>query len=85
MDKEKSRKRRSDVGGAHKAYVYDGKGIEMLNFAGVVEAEYESLRDAVVGNEIGASYQGILACCNGKTRKHRGKVWRWKEVGDEED
>ena len=81
---KKERKKRSDAGGRHRAYTYDGRGVDMLNFAGEIEAEFGSLRQAAIENGIGASYQGILACCNGKTRKHCGKVWRWKEVGDEE-
>lgn len=80
----RSRKRRSDIGGNHRAYTYDGKGVEMLNFSGVVEAKFESLRSAVKDNGIGASYQGILACCNGRTRKHCGKVWRWVVDGSGE-
>ena len=81
---KKERKKRSDAGGRHRAYTYDGRGVDMLNFAGEIEAEFGSLRQAAIENGIGASYQGILACCNGKTRKHCGKVWRWKEVSDEE-
>lgn len=77
-EKDKKRKMRSDTGGSHRAYTYGGKGVEMLNFVGDVEDEFRSLRDAVDRNDVGASYQGILACCNGRTRKHCGKVWRWK-------
>ena len=73
------RKERKDKGQRHNAYTHGGKKIGQYNLAGVLECEYDSLQDAVDNNEVGAIYQGILYCCQGKIRKHCNKVWKWKE------
>lgn len=73
------RKQRNDKGKRHAASTHGGKRVLQCNMRGVVEKEYDCLMDAVDYNGIGATYQGILYCCEGNIRKHRGKVWRWKE------
>lgn len=73
------RKQRNDKGKRHAASTHGGKRVLQCNMCGVVEKEYDCLMDAVDYNGIGATYQGILYCCEGNIRKHRGKVWRWKE------
>lgn len=81
-----SRKQRNDKGKRHAASTHGGKRVMQCNLAGTVEREYECLMDAVDYNGIGATYQGILYCCEGAIRKHKGKIWRWgsSEVGNED-
>lgn len=73
------RKERSDKGKRHSASTHGGKPVIQCNLAGMQEREYDCLMDAVDYNEVGATYQGILYCCEGSIRKHKGKVWKWKE------
>ena len=73
----RSRKRRSDAGGNHRQYKHEGVRVGQYDLAGRLEREYESLVDAAERNTVGATYQGIYACCNGLIRKHANKVWRW--------
>lgn len=73
------RKERKDKGKRHRASTHGGKKILRYNLAGKLEQEYESLADAVDNNEIGATYQGILFCCQGRIRKHCGKIWRFDQ------
>ena len=73
------RKERKDKGKRHKASTHGGKRILQYNLAGKFEKEYGSLADAVDENGIGATYQGILFCCQGRIRKHCGKIWRFEE------
>lgn len=73
-----ARKQRNDKGKRHTASTHGGKVVQQCNLAGVIEREYDSLMDAVDYNDVNATYQGILYCCEGNIRKHRGKVWRWK-------
>ena len=73
----KSRKRRSDAGGNHRQYKHEGVRVGQYDLAGRLEREYESLVDAAESNKVGATYQGIYACCKGSIRKHANKVWRW--------
>ena len=67
---------RSDRGGSHRKYRHGGVRIGMYNFNGELEAEFEDLDAAVRGNTVGATYNGIVACLTGKTKKHAGKIWR---------
>lgn len=73
----RSRKRRSDAGGNHKQYKHDGVKVGQYDLQGRLEREYESLVDAAENNKVGATYQGIYACCKKAIRKHANKVWRW--------
>lgn len=73
----RSRKRRSDAGGNHRQYKHDGVRVGQYDLQGRLEREYESLVDASENNKVGATYQGIYACCKGAIRKHANKVWRW--------
>ena len=73
----RSRKRRSDAGGNHKQYKHEGVHVGQYDLAGRLEREYESLVDAAERNTVGATYQGIYACCKNAIRKHANKVWRW--------
>ena len=73
----RSRKRRSDAGGNHRQYKHDGVRVGQYDLQGRLEREYESLVDASESNKVGATYQGIYACCKGAIRKHANKVWRW--------
>lgn len=71
-----SRKEREDKGRRHKASKHGGFAVGQYDLAGRLEVEYESLVDAVDRNEVGATYQGILSCIQGRIRKHCGKIWR---------
>ena len=73
----RSRKRRSDAGGNHRQYRHDGVKVGQYDLAGRLEREYESLVAAAENNKVGATYQGIYACCKGAIRKHANKLWRW--------
>lgn len=73
----RSRKRRSDAGGNHRQYRHDGVRVGQYDLQGRLEVEYGSLVDAAESNRVGATYQGIYACCRGAIRKHANKVWRW--------
>ena len=77
MREIRSRKRRSDVGGNHKQYKHEGVRVGQYDLQGRLEREYESLVDAAERNTVGATYQGIYACCKNAIRKHANKVWRW--------
>ena len=77
MREIRSRKRRSDVGGNHKQYKHEGVRVGQYDLQGRLEREYESLVDAAERNTVGATYQGIYACCKKAIRKHANKVWRW--------
>lgn len=81
MREIRSRKRRSDVGGNHKQYKHEGVRVGQYDLAGRLEREYESLVDAAERNTVGATYQGIYACCKKAIRKHANKVWRWDKEG----
>ena len=74
------RKQRNDIGKHHKAHKHGGKKVGQYNFAGELEREFDSLADAAEDNDIGATYQGILFCCQGKIRKHCNKIWRFEEI-----
>lgn len=76
------RKERSDKGGRHRASRHGGFRVGQYNLAGKLEAEFDSLIDAVEKNTVGATYYGILACCMGQNHKHRNKFWR-KETDNE--
>lgn len=76
------RKERSDKGGVHGRPRHGGKCVEQYNLAGVFECVYDDLQDAVKRNKVGATYQGILACCEKRIRKHHGKVFRWSSSVD---
>lgn len=71
------RKERCDKGGSHERPTHGGKRVEQYDLAGGFECEYASLQDAVARNKVNATYQGILACCERRIRKHHGKVFRW--------
>lgn len=73
------RKERKDKGQRHKAYSHSGKKIGQYDLAGTLECKYESLQDAVENNDVGAIYQGILYCCQGKIRKHCNRIWRFEK------
>lgn len=77
MREIRSRKRRSDAGGSHRQYRHDGVRVGQYDLQGRLEREYESLVDAAENNKVGATYQGIYACCKNAIRKHANKVWRW--------
>lgn len=77
MREIRSRKKRSDIGGNHKQYKHDGVKVGQYDLQGRLEREYESLVDAAESNNVGATYQGIYACCKKAIRKHANKVWRW--------
>ena len=77
MREIRSRKRRSDAGGNHKQYKHEGVRVGQYDLAGRLERVYDSLVDAAESNKVGATYQGIYACCKGAIRKHANKVWRW--------
>lgn len=79
------RKERKDKGKRHKASTHGGKRILQYNLAGQLENEYESLADAVDNNGIGATYQGILFCCQGRIRKHCSKIWRFDSEDDKSE
>lgn len=80
-----ARKQRNDKGKRHAASTHGGKIVQQCNLAGVIEREYDSLMDAVDYNGIGATYQGILFCCQGKIRKHCNKIWRFDNDSEETD
>lgn len=82
MREIRSRKRRSDAGGNHKQYKHEGVKVGQYDLAGRLEREYESLVEASERNTVGATYQGIYACCRGAIRKHANKVWRWDKPSD---
>lgn len=67
---------RSDKGGTHRKPKHDEYRILMYNFAGVLEAEFEGISDAVANNGVGGTYHGILGCVQGRLKKHAGKIWR---------
>lgn len=73
----RSRKKRSDTGGNHRQYKHEGVKVGQYDLQGRLEREYESLVDAAEHNKVGATYQGIYACCKKAIRKHANKVWRW--------
>lgn len=77
MREVRSRKKRSDIGGNHRQYRHDGVRVGQYDLQGRLEKEYDSLVDAAGSNKVGATYQGIYACCKGTIRKHANKVWRW--------
>lgn len=76
------RRERKDKGRRHRASTHGGKRVLQYNLAGQFECEYDSLADAVEKNGVGATYQGILFCCQKKIRKHRNRIWRFEEDGD---
>lgn len=78
----RSRKKRSDTGGNHRQYKHEGVRVGQYDLAGRLEREYESLVDAAERNTVGATYQGIYACCKKAIRKHANKVWRWDKPSD---
>lgn len=73
----RSRKRRSDAGGNHRQYKHEGVRVGQYDLAGRLERVFDSLVDAAERNTVGATYQGIYACCKKAIRKHANKVWRW--------
>lgn len=77
------RKQRTDKGERHRASKHGGFRVGQYDLAGRLEVEFSSLIDAVENNKVGATYNGILACCMGRSHKHRNKFWR-KEVGNEQ-
>ena len=77
MREIRSRKRRSDAGGNHKQYKHEGVRVGQYDLAGRLERVYDSLVEASERNKVGATYQGIYACCKKAIRKHANKVWRW--------
>lgn len=77
MREIRSRKRRSDAGGNHKQYKHEGVRVGQYDLAGRLERVFDSLVDAAENNKVGATYQGIYACCKKAIRKHANKVWRW--------
>lgn len=77
MREIRSRKRRSDAGGNHRQYKHEGVHVGQYDLQGRLEREFDSLVDAAENNKVGATYQGIYACCKGAIRKHANKVWRW--------
>lgn len=77
MREIRTRKKRSDIGGNHKQYKHEGVRVGQYDLQGRLEREYESLVDAAENNKVGATYQGIYACCKNAIRKHANKVWRW--------
>lgn len=77
MREIRSRKKRSDIGGNHRQYRHEGVRVGQYDLAGRLEHEFESLVDAAESNTVGATYQGIYACCKKAIRKHANKVWRW--------
>lgn len=72
-------KTRKDKGQSHDRWEHGGKHVLMYNLAGTFEEEFDDLQDAVARNNVGATYQGILACCQKTIRKHKKKIWRWKD------
>lgn len=82
MREVRSRKRRSDAGGNHRQYRHDGVRVGQYDLAGRLEMVFDSLVDASERNTVGATYQGIYACCKKAIRKHANKVWRW-DKGEE--
>lgn len=82
ITEERCRKVRSDVGSAHYRPKYGGMGVRQYDLAGNYECEYGDLQDAVERNGVRGTYQGILACCEGRIRKHHGKVFRWASSVD---
>lgn len=82
MREIRSRKKRSDIGGNHKQYKHEGVKVGQYDLAGRLEREYDSLVDAAENNKVGATYQGIYACCKKAIRKHANKVWRWDKPSD---
>lgn len=79
VDASMARKKRSDVGKSHRTRVHTFR-VGQYDFAGHLEAEYESLRDAAERNDVGGTYQGILACCERRIKKHAGRIWRKEQV-----
>lgn len=79
------RKQRKDKGGTHRPPIHGDKRVGRYNLAGQLECEYSSLKEAVETNGIGATYQGILFCCQGKIRKHCNKIWRFDNDSEETD
>lgn len=73
------RRERSDKGKHHKPTKHGNFRVGQYGLSGRLEAEYESLQDAVDNNTVGATYVGILACVTGRVRRHCKKIWR-KEV-----
>lgn len=73
----RSRKRRSDVGGNHRQYKHEGVKVGQYDLQGRLEKVFDSIVDAAESNKVGATYQGIYACCKKAIRKHANKVWRW--------
>ena len=71
------RKQRSDTGGRHKAPKHGDTKIMMYDLKMRLEQVFDSLVDAAENNKVGATYQGIYACCKKAIRKHANKVWRW--------
>ena len=73
------RKERNDKGKAHKASKHGDFRVGQYNLAGKLEREFDSLAEAVEKNDVGATYQGILYCIQGKIRKHCNKLWLKEE------
>jgi hypothetical protein len=76
------RKERADKGGRHVQPKHGNFRVGQYDITGKLEAEYDSLYDAVDNNKIGATYAGILACVEGRAHRHRKKIWR-KEPNNE--
>ena len=75
----RGRKVRKDLGCRHKASKHGDYRVGQYSMSGELEAEYGSLAEAVDNNDVGATYQGILACCEGRSRKHCNRFWRRSE------
>lgn len=76
------RKERTDKGERHRASKHGDFRVGQYDLAGHLEAEFHSLIDAVENNKVGATYNGILACCMGTCHKHRNKFWRKEADND---
>lgn len=77
MSKE-NRKKRSDIGGRHRKWVYgDSMSIGMYNYAGKLEGIFNGM-DAILewGRGTGVTYRGVRDCLLGRQAHHAGKVWR---------
>lgn len=79
LDAAMSRKERDDKGKRHRASSHGGFRVGQYNLAGRLERVFNSLMDAVDNNDVGATYQGILYCIQGKIRKHSNKIWKKEE------
>ena len=76
-DSELDALRRSDAGKSHSRWKHGGVKIGMYNYAGELEREFADVYDAVENCGIdGVRYQGIVSCCEGRIRRHAGKIWK---------